>query len=63
MASALARAIMTSTRSRYLGPGIAVRSLPGRHKPQRTIYATWLRIAAVAPMLGLLTEAAVSTAP
>jgi DNA-binding transcriptional LysR family regulator len=42
-------------------PGIVVRHLPGPRKPQRTIFAVWLRkrhVPANAPMLELLTTAA-----
>ncbi len=45
-------------------PQIAVRPLPGTHKPQRTIYATWShnrQTPGITPMLRLLAEAASGT--
>jgi DNA-binding transcriptional LysR family regulator len=42
-------------------PGVAVRPLPGKHEPRRTILAAWLRnrkVPALPPMVDLLAEEA-----
>ena len=57
----LSIALMAELTIPHPRPDIAVRPLPGTHRPHRTILATWLhnrRIPAIAPMLRLLSAAA-----